>query len=55
MQVFFDVCLHCEQDSINFHYIKGLLSSLLEIIIHSRAPGGKHSDIAKRFSMLGGH
>lgn len=53
--IFFDVFLHCEQDSIHFHHIKGLLSSLLEILKHSRAPGVKQSDIAKRFSVLGGH
>lgn len=39
MCVFFDVFLHCEQDSIHFHHIKGLLCSLLEILLHSRAPG----------------
>lgn len=55
MCVFFDVFLHCEQDSIHFHHIKGLLSSRLEILLRSRVPGGKLSDTAKRFSVLGGH
>lgn len=53
---FFDVFLHCEQDSIHFHHIKGLFSSLLEILLRSRVcQGGKLSDIAKTFSVLGGH
>lgn len=39
MCVFFDVFLHCEQDGIHFHHIKSLLSSLLEILLRSRASG----------------
>lgn len=56
--VLFDVVfVHCEQDSIHFHHIKGLRFSLLEILIHSREVefGGKLSDVAKRFSVLGAH
>lgn len=39
MCVFFYDFFHHEQDIIHFHHIKGLLSSLMEILLHSSALG----------------
>lgn len=53
MCVFFDVFVLREQGSIHFHHIKSLLSSLLETILCSRAPGGRPSDIAWKIQHAG--